>query len=149
MPLPSTPFSPTAWYGRFTRLLAAFKSESGAIMVEFALIAPVLFTMTFGIVEFGRAAFTQGVLLYAAEEATRYAIVNYNATATEVKQVAASKFLLINPKNMKSFTVTAPLDPDDQTRLVTVSMTYQFDFLLPFGSITLSSNSKGFITEDI
>ena len=149
MPLPSTKLKPTAWYGKFTRQLAAFKSESGAIMVEFALIAPVLFTMTFGIVEFGRAAFTQGVLLYAAEEATRYAIVNYNATATEVKQVAASKFLPINPKNMKSFTVTAPLDPDDQTRLVTVSMTYQFDFLLPFGSITLSSNSKGFITEDI
>ncbi len=149
MPIRPTKLEPTAWYGKFTRQLAAFKSESGAIMVEFALIAPILFSMTFGIVEFGRAAFTQGVLLYAAEEATRYAIVHYDATTTEVKAVAASKFLLINPKNIKSFSVTAPVDPDDQTRLVTVSLAYQFDFLLPFGSITLTSNSKGFITEDI
>ena len=63
--------------------------------------------------------------------------------------MAASKFLLINPEKIISFSVTAPIDPDDQTRLITVSLAYEFDFLLPFDSITLTSNSKGFITEDI
>ena len=149
MPIRPTKLEPTPWYGKFTRQLAALKSESGAIAIEFALIAPILFSMTFGIIEFGRAAFTQGVLLYAAEEATRYAIVHYDATTTEVKAVAASKFLLIDPENITSFTVTAPVDPDDQTRLITVSLAYEFDFLLPFKSIILTSNSKGFITEDI
>ncbi len=153
MSIRPTKLKPTAWYGKFTgrltRQLTRFKSESGAIVVEFALIAPILFSMTFGIVEFGRAAFTQGVLLYAAEEATRYAIVNYDATTDQVKAVAESKFLLIDPAKITSFSVTAPIDPDDQTRLITVSLAYQFDFLLPISSITLTSNSKGFITEDI
>ncbi len=149
MPIRQTKLSPTTWYGKFSRRFAQFKSESGAIMVEFALIAPILFSITFGIIEFGRAAFTQGVLLYAVEEATRFAIVNYDATVAEVKAVAESKLLLINSDNISSFTVTAPVDPDDQTRLVTVSLSYEFDFLLPFASITLTGESKGFITEDI
>ncbi len=124
-------------------------ARSGTVAVEFAIIAPVLISMTFGIIEFSRAAFTQGVLLYAVEEATRFAIVNFDATESEIKQVAQDKFIMIDPQKLTSFSVTAPIDPDDQTRLITVSLTYRFDFLFPFaGPLTLTSSSKGFITEE-
>ena len=35
VPIRPTKLKPTTWYGKFTRQLAAFKSESGAILVEF------------------------------------------------------------------------------------------------------------------
>jgi Flp pilus assembly protein TadG len=52
---------------RFTR------SESGASMVEFALIAPILFLFLFGIIDFGRALFQYNNLTNAAREGARFA----------------------------------------------------------------------------
>jgi len=49
------------------------RSESGASMVEFALIAPILFMFLFGIIDFGRALFQYNNLTNAAREGARFA----------------------------------------------------------------------------
>ncbi len=127
------------------------RADSGATAVEFALIVPMFFALLFGVLEFGRLIFTQGVLFYATEEATRYAIVNYQDSPAVVQSVAESKFILISPGKITSFSVTAPVDPEDQTKLVTVEIGYQFEFLFPFvgdGPITMTASTRGFLSEE-
>ena len=117
--------------------------------VEFALISPVFVAFLYGIVEFGRVLFTLGVLYFAAEEATRYSVVNYNATTTQIREVAESKFLMIDPAKITNFSVTSTLNATDQTKLVTIEITYAFEPWVPIGwsVITLTGNSRSFIIE--
>ena len=51
------------------------KSEKGVSAVEFALIAPLLFVLTFGIIEFSLLLFDKAVLTNASREVARAAIV--------------------------------------------------------------------------
>lgn len=50
--------------------------ESGQALVEFALVAPLLFLLLFGIIEFGRFVYTSHILNEATREGARYAIVH-------------------------------------------------------------------------
>ena len=50
-------------------------SERGDEMIEFAIVAVVLFTCIFGIIDCSRALYTYHFASYAAREATRYAMV--------------------------------------------------------------------------
>lgn len=56
------------------------ESEQGAAAVEFALLAPVLIMLLFGIMEFGRAYNTQLTLTNAAREGVRAMAIDNNAT---------------------------------------------------------------------
>lgn len=55
--------------GSATRL----KMERGATLVEFAVVAPLLFLLLFGVIEFGRAIVTYTGVNTAAREGARYA----------------------------------------------------------------------------
>lgn len=50
-------------------------SEEGSALVEFALIALVLLTLLFGIIDVGRALYAYDYVSYAARDAARFAIV--------------------------------------------------------------------------
>jgi len=50
-------------------------ARQGAVAVEMAMILPLLLSLIFGIIEFGRAMMVQQILVNAAREATRRAIV--------------------------------------------------------------------------
>ena len=52
----------------------------GQALAEFALVAPVLFLMFFGIIEFGRFVLAYEELNNATREGARYAIVNGSAS---------------------------------------------------------------------
>jgi Flp pilus assembly protein TadG len=54
--------------------------ESGAAAVEFALVAPLLFMLLFGIFEFGLVWSQKNVYVGAAREGARYAAVNCEGT---------------------------------------------------------------------
>lgn len=47
--------------------------ERGATLVEFAVVAPLLFLLLFGVIEFGRAIATYTAVTTAAREAARFA----------------------------------------------------------------------------
>lgn len=55
------------------------RQEHGQALVEFALVAPILFLVLFSIVEFGRFIYYANVLNDATREGTRYAIVHGSA----------------------------------------------------------------------
>ncbi len=120
----------------------------GLTAVEFALMAPVFLTLFFGVIELGRAAYTQGVVTFAAEEATRYAVVNYNISETEVRDLTEDCLLGVNRDRINAIVVTGPIDPADNTRTISVEVSYDFQFLMPFlpdDSVTISGTSRGFL----
>ena len=55
--------------------------SKGATMVEFALIASILFTVIFGIIDFGRYMFAMATINYAAQQGARTGLVGSPASA--------------------------------------------------------------------
>ncbi len=111
--------------------------------LEFAIVAPVFFLLVFGLIDISRAAFTKGVMLYAMEEASRWAAVNFPATETDIEAFAMGKFVVIDSANISAFSATIT-DNGDQTKAVTLQMDYTFEFMMPFlnlDPITLSTEA--------
>jgi Flp pilus assembly protein TadG len=108
----------------------------GSVAVEFALIAPVLLACLLGTIEFGRAMWMRQTMQFAAEEATRWALVNRTATTSAIAATATARLGLAVPV---VFTVTA------DTSAVTVTATYEFSTLaqglLPY-TFTLTASSR-------
>lgn len=131
------------------RLSSEKHGSEGATSVEFALIAPIFLVFVYGLLEFGRVLFTMAVLYFAAEEASRFSVVNYTATTTEIRQVAENKFLLIDTAKISKFEVTSVLNTVDQTKLVTIDIVYAFTPLVPlvWTTINLRGHSRGFIVD--
>jgi len=83
-----------SWRGRLTmKLLRRRERETGAAAVEFALVAPVMIALMFGIVEFGVAFnYKTTVNNYAAVTARSYSIdpATQPASPAERKALAAT-----------------------------------------------------------
>lgn len=68
----------------------AWRCESGATAVEFAIVCLPLLLLSLGIVEFGRALFVRNDLSYAADVAARKVLIDQiPATASESDASAA------------------------------------------------------------
>jgi Flp pilus assembly protein TadG len=119
--------------------------RAGSTAVEFALVAPFLLTLFFGVFEFARAIWTQSALDFAVQQAARCATIDNTTTcnsATNTQKYAAAQ---TGPLAIAqgSFTLTTPGCGNQ------VAASYAFHFLLPslltFGllhsSITLSSTA--------
>lgn len=120
----------------------------GVSAVEFSLLAPALLGLIFGVIEVGRAAYTQGVVSFAAEEATRYAVVNYDISEEQVRDLTEDCLLGVDRNRINAIVVTGPINPADNTRTISVEVSYNFQFLLPFlpmDSVTISGSSRGFL----
>ncbi len=59
------------------------KNERGGSLIEFVLIAWVLFLILFGIMEFGLIMYNQAVITNASREGARYGIVSRTPRYTE------------------------------------------------------------------
>ena len=100
-----------------------FKARAGTTAVEFALVAPALFLILFGAVEFGRLLWTQAALHFAVEEAARCASVTPSVCGTSA-QIAAYAANTVSPLSIAStaFTSTTP----SCGHQVSASLNYQF-----------------------
>ncbi len=64
--------------------------ERGVAVVEFAIVLPILLLFMFGLIDFGRAAWTQTTLNYAAQATARcYAIGSSSCSTTALAQAYA------------------------------------------------------------
>ena len=133
-------------------------SEDGVAAVEFALVLPLYLSVLMFFVEMARIVSIQVMIIHAAEETTRYALVNYDATVQEISDFASSSLPFLDPENLTAVLVTAPVDPDDQTKEFSVQLEYQYTPLLPLAHLfsedvadgfSLSGTSSGFLAEEI
>jgi Flp pilus assembly protein TadG len=83
------------------------RGDSGATLVEFAIIVPLLFALLFGTVEFGWAFYQDLNTRHGAREGARLAAVNYKSTtaptATQQRdQIVAETCRRLDPDSFKS-----------------------------------------------
>ncbi|PHZ83545.1 TadE/TadG family type IV pilus assembly protein [Paremcibacter congregatus] len=136
------------------------KDTSGATMIEFAFAGPVLLLLTFGFFEFCRALFIQGVLNYSAEQATRYAMVNFeqnnvdqnylDSVAIQIKNHARDSFILIDENKITDFDVTVAVNPGDMTKTVSIAIDYNYSMIMPLvpqSTFTLTGKSESFLIQ--
>lgn len=119
------------------------RREDGAALVEFAIVAPLLVILVFGVVDLGRALYTHVTIQEAAQEGALYGSFAPGNHADTVERVRTS---MQNPAiAFGDVAVTCiapdPLDPDD-TRKIAVRVTHTLDFITPMsswfgGSVTL------------
>ncbi len=117
------------------------KSERGSAAVELAIILPILLTLLFGIVEFGRAYNASIVVTHAAREAVRK--VALGATDLEAKD-AGEKAGSSLPGGVSVSSIppgdSCPANVLDQKAKTTVN--YPFSFDIPFFPVLPLTISK-------
>jgi Flp pilus assembly protein TadG len=151
---------------RFSGARRLARSERGTALVEFALIAPLLFFLVFGIIEFGRALNYYNDLTQLAGQGARAAIVSRNPDSTAVgtanancpannqtiqcqiaktfptdNELKSGMSVCLGTLNTTSNVITAPTTAPTIGAPVTVRTKFPFHFLTNlFGaSITLTS----------
>lgn len=116
------------------------ENEKGASAVEFAIILPLFLIFVFGIIEFGVIMYNKAVVTNASREGARFGVLFAPSVNTDSQIRARVNSYLsggLSPINLGG-TSQFPLPDDDidispsvrtsQDRL-TVSVTYQYDFL--------------------
>jgi Flp pilus assembly protein TadG len=75
------------------RIVSRLRREEGASMIEFAIVAPLLFVLLFGIIEFGLIMYDQAIITSASIEGARFAASYYTNpnNATNSPQVTCSE----------------------------------------------------------
>ena len=126
-------------------------SRLGSTTVEFAFAVPVLLFLVLGLIEFGRALWIQHTLEFAVQQATRFAIVSDDASATDtafkstIRTVAGNFLTGLNAADV-TFAVT--FEKTGSTRdIVMVTASYTFSVVgstdvISAGSFDLTSKSR-------
>lgn len=151
------------------------RSEAGATLAEFAIVASVFFMVIIGIVELGRLFYTHNALTDAARRGARYAALHKETDAACVKNVvvygethvdpntcAPTGQPLINGLAPANVTVlyqgNAPTPFGMNLGVATVTINYSFTLSIPLFtrtiqmpaySSTLPAESAGEIPKDI
>jgi Flp pilus assembly protein TadG len=128
------------------------RSRVGQSLVEFALIAPLFFTLVFGIIEGGRLLWTYHTVSHAAKEGARYTTVRGSGSTLSdapanngsIETYVLTKTTGLGADSLSMNLVLLDGDMNDRSRF-RVEASYQHDFILAsiFGlsSITLSADS--------
>ena len=107
------------------------RDDRGAVMVEFAIILPVLLLILLGIVEFGRAYNAQVSIQAAAREGARELALRHSSSAVESASRGGAPGMTIDGIAQ----TPCPATGDGKAK---VTITESFSFLaLPFDSIEL------------
>jgi len=123
--------------------------DRGAALVEFGLVAPVLFLLIFGIIEFGWA-FSQFLdVRHGAREAARLAAVNYKSAPTDAGSAQSQAIIietcarLSNPDGARVTLTLQGSTPADRAigRPVTIEVTRELDTLTGFLDFALKGRT--------
>ena len=130
------------------------RDESGGAMVEFALVAPVLLTMLFGLLDLGHNMYTAQMLQGAIQKAARDSTIEGASTTSAqldafvtkaVRAIAPGATLTFNRKSYSSFTsVSRPEDYNDQNTNGTCDNGEAFEDANKNGSWDKDTGNAGF-----
>ena len=163
-----TPSTPIVNTNARSQAIARRSRQSGATLVEQALVLPSILALFFGIVDMGRALYSYSYVSYIAREATRWASVrstnlngppapirasdvttyvkNVSGMGLDASQITANT-VWIAPANNSPLCATVQEKPGC---VVQVTVNYNFKFIFPFlptGTWPMSSESQMIITQ--
>jgi Flp pilus assembly protein TadG len=124
----------------FRRTAALPRKNDGAAMVEFAIVAPLLFALIFGIIDFGRALFLANNLTSAVREGARLAAVQQDPTTAASQtavQNAVTAYITTFGGGAPTTAPTVTLNQvAGQTYSITVTLAgYPFTTITPLGPV--------------
>jgi Flp pilus assembly protein TadG len=120
-------------WGPVTRLSRLAGDQDGVSILEFALIAPLLLTMTVGVIDFARMFYVRQGLEYATEEAARYFMLNPSAATTAVTTELRGKMPgTMGPSVNVAYADTANCNANSTVTCTTITATYSFSFVVGY-----------------
>ena len=122
------------------------RDQRGGAIIEFAVLAPVLFALILGTVDVGRMFYIRQGLEYATEEAARYYVLNPSTASTNVTTQLQSKMPGgMGPRVSVAYADTANCNANAHVTCTTITATYAFSFAagyLQIGPKTLRATAK-------
>ena len=107
--------------------------QRGVSIVEFAIIAPLLLTMTVGVIDFARMFYVRQGLEYATEEAARYFMLNPSAaTGTVTTELRGKMPGTMGPSVNVAYADTANCNANSTVTCTTITATYSFSFVVGY-----------------
>jgi Flp pilus assembly protein TadG len=124
------------------------KSQEGAGLVEFAVVAPLLAVLLFGLLEFGLSVYSKEVLTSASREAARFGVVytTPRKTTAEIKAKVQEYLTKAGFTDTPTINVTGAQGSSGDPLTISVSYPYTFQVLPHFvcslaGTLTLNANT--------
>ncbi len=117
---------------RLRALLPRLKADrTGGVLVEFALLSPVIFALLFGVMQMGLQMFSYNALRAVATDTARYTFVEYQKSnrvtpeqiADQARAIAVAPPYGLQFDNLTA-TVTTPASTINGTNLLRLELTY-------------------------
>jgi Flp pilus assembly protein TadG len=119
--------------GRTDWLSRLAGDQRGVSILEFALVAPLLLTMTVGAIDVGRMFYVRQGLEYATQEAARYFMLNPSAaTSTVTTQLQGKMPSSMGPSVNVAYADTASCNGNASVTCTTITATYSFNFAIGY-----------------
>ena len=117
------------------KLGARWTDEQGSAAVEFAFIAPLLFLIVFGVIDFSRAYYTLNDLTAAVREGARFAssLDDPVARQDEVKEVVKDFALSFAGDTVTDAQIEVTFEAGGRVRVAVTD--YPFEFLTPLPTL--------------
>jgi Flp pilus assembly protein TadG len=126
--------------------LALLRADRGGAAIEFAIVAPVLFLIVLGMVDFGRLFYVTQGLQYATQRAARYYTLNPTAeTSVVTTQLTQAMVGNLGGSLNVAYTDTANCNANGNVTCTTITATCPFAFLVSYlglGSRTITATSE-------
>ena len=119
--------SPESRRRPFGWLRACAIRRHGGSAVEFALVAPTLFAVVLGVLEFGIYAWYKHSLEFATEETARVVMTQTAVTEAEVTAAIKTRVSAIASEDLAATVTQETIGP---TTFVTMSVSYTYNFFL-------------------
>jgi uncharacterized protein (UPF0333 family) len=101
------------------------KDKDGQVIVEFAILLPILLLLIFGITEFGRAIMVKNILHTASREGARLAVI----ASADSLSVDGRVREVLNAANVVPKEIIIQYFPNPPDRKVEVTVTSDFEVL--------------------
>jgi Flp pilus assembly protein TadG len=137
-------------------LRALLRDGRGGAIIEFAVLAPTLFTILLGAVDVGRMFYVRQSLEYATEQAARYYMMNSTSSTSTVttflqcvmggnNSTSCTTPGGMGPSVRVAYADTNPCNGNASVTCTTITATYTFNFIaqyLGLGSKTLRASAQ-------
>ena len=114
-------------------------SRDGSVILETALMIMILLMLMFGIIDLGRALFTENNLVSAAREGARFGAIDVDMPTDldSVKIITKAHFSPFGGDSLRSAYITATAQPPGGPYTsVRVSIAYPFNWITPIARLT-------------
>ena len=89
------------------------RRRRGAAAVEFAIVAPLFFTLVFGMIEFGRIMMVEQVITNAAREGARVGVIDPPTGQTSLSQVTSTVNNYLTSARVSGTTIKVEVSSDN------------------------------------